>query len=103
MGRASGFAGNARGSFSRAAGIFAPALGHLAARAAAGEFCAALAASRPGVDDGGQCGPSLRLARTPSRRAHHFAAPARRVELAGVMLTALRYYWITAKGYRLRP
>jgi hypothetical protein len=25
------------------------------------------------------------------------------VELAGLMLTALRYYWITAKGYRMRP
>ncbi len=41
-----GFAGNARRSFSRAAGISAPALGHLAARAAAGGFCAPLAASR---------------------------------------------------------
>jgi len=25
------------------------------------------------------------------------------VDLAGVLLTAIRYYWITAKGYRLRP
>ena len=25
------------------------------------------------------------------------------MELAGLMLTALRYYWITAKGYRFRP
>ena len=25
------------------------------------------------------------------------------MELAHAMLTAVRYYWITAKGYRLRP
>ncbi len=26
-----------------------------------------------------------------------------RAGINGVLLTALRYYWITAKGYRLRP
>jgi hypothetical protein len=25
------------------------------------------------------------------------------LDLTGVMFTALRYYWITTKGYRLRP
>ena len=25
------------------------------------------------------------------------------MEVATLLLTALRYYWITAKGYRLRP
>jgi hypothetical protein len=25
------------------------------------------------------------------------------LEVATLLLTALRYYWITAKGYRLRP
>lgn len=32
-----------------------------------------------------------------SRRAQTNAAPAAR------MLTAFRYYWLTSKGYRLRP
>ena len=68
-----------------------------------GGFCPPPAAPCPGRDDGGQPCPPLCLARTPSRRPHHVAAPARGLELAGVMLTALRYYWITAKGYRLRP
>jgi hypothetical protein len=43
------------------------------------------------------------VARTAPRRSHYFVAPARGMEPAGVMLTALRYYWITAKGYRFRP
>src|SRR5580704_9539814 len=78
-------------------------MGHLAAGHPAGGFCAPAAASGVGNHDGGQPDSPLCLARTASRRSYHFAAPARGLELAGVMLTALRYYWITAKGYRLRP
>lgn len=67
------------------------------------DFARRLPTSRPGGDDSGQPRPPLRMARTPPCRPHHFASPVRGLELTGVILTAVRYYWITAKGYRLRP
>ena len=83
--------------------FLAPALGDFCCARCSPRILRAACGTRDRSDDRGQPRPPLCVARPPPRRPHHFAAPARGLELAGVMLTALRYYWITAKGYRLRP
>src|SRR5580704_11321295 len=103
MGAIGGCAADSRRSFSRASRFSAFALGHSAARAPASRFRPPALAPGKRSDDRGQPDPPLRLARTAPRGPHHVASRARGLELARAMLTALRYYWITAKGYRLRP